>query len=308
MKDAYNLMGDGAVEMGDYDEAFDHYQEALDIQADLSTYSRGAHLLWLTGDTRMAQTLMRKAIKAGGPHPENAAWCQAELALMLFKSGAMRSAKTEATAALALAPKNPRVLYVMGTLQAAEKDFPAAIKSLEESRTVTPTHEAMELLVTLYGLTGDEEKEKEVTEELIAFHKGMTHSHTGGEAHTHSHQEMGSHQLALFLADHDRDLPLALKQAELCYENFPNIASADALAWCYYQAKRYKEAHRYSVRSLAQSTPDPMLYFHAGLIEKASGNTSDSRRYLAKALNMNPDFHPRYAEEAREALKSPPKK
>ena len=41
---AYGLLGDAAVEMGDYEAAFKHYQKMLDIRPDLSSYSRGAHL------------------------------------------------------------------------------------------------------------------------------------------------------------------------------------------------------------------------------------------------------------------------
>ena len=44
LADAYALLGDHAVELGEYDVAFDHYQAAIDIRADLSTYSRASHL------------------------------------------------------------------------------------------------------------------------------------------------------------------------------------------------------------------------------------------------------------------------
>src|SRR5579872_6252828 len=44
--DCYGLLGDAAVEMGDYDKAFTHYQKMLDLRPDISSYSRGAHLLF----------------------------------------------------------------------------------------------------------------------------------------------------------------------------------------------------------------------------------------------------------------------
>ena len=43
-------LGYAAVEMGDYEAAFTHYQRMLDIRPDLASYARGAHLLFLTGD------------------------------------------------------------------------------------------------------------------------------------------------------------------------------------------------------------------------------------------------------------------
>jgi len=65
---AYGLIGDAAVEMGDYDEAYDQYQKMLDIKPDLSSYGRSAHLLQITGDTRRATWLMMKGVAAGS-HP-----------------------------------------------------------------------------------------------------------------------------------------------------------------------------------------------------------------------------------------------
>ena len=133
LHDAHNLLGDGAVELGEYDAAFDHYQNALDLRADLSTYARASHLLWLTGDTRTAQSLMRKAIAAGGPYPENTAWCHAELAIQLIHAGAFPTARKELDHALKLAPENPRVLVAEGRYASAKEDYPAAIKAFEKS-------------------------------------------------------------------------------------------------------------------------------------------------------------------------------
>src|SRR5579872_3431252 len=41
--DAYGLLGDASLEMGNYEDAFQQYQKMLDLRPDLSSYSRGAH-------------------------------------------------------------------------------------------------------------------------------------------------------------------------------------------------------------------------------------------------------------------------
>ena len=87
ISEAYGLLGDAALEMGDYDAAFEHYQKMLDIRPDLSSYSRAGHLLFVTGDIQGAIGLMQKAIAAGAPFAENTAWCRAELANMLWSKG-----------------------------------------------------------------------------------------------------------------------------------------------------------------------------------------------------------------------------
>jgi hypothetical protein len=84
---AYGLIGDAQLEQGDYKAALVTYQKMLDTRPNMASYSRGAHLLYLMGDTRKAMWLMTKAIKAGGPYSENTAWCNAKLAEMLMGEG-----------------------------------------------------------------------------------------------------------------------------------------------------------------------------------------------------------------------------
>ena len=51
---ARGIIGDAALELGDYDRAFDEYQKMMDLRPDLSSWSRGAWLLWLTGNPSKA--------------------------------------------------------------------------------------------------------------------------------------------------------------------------------------------------------------------------------------------------------------
>src|SRR5262245_54099823 len=51
---AHGLLGDAAMEKGNYDAALEHYQTMLDVRPDVSSYSRGAQLLFVTGDVRKA--------------------------------------------------------------------------------------------------------------------------------------------------------------------------------------------------------------------------------------------------------------
>ena len=110
LPDAYALLSDGAVELGDYDRALDWCQRALDLRPDLASYSRAAHLLWLTGQPDRARALMTAAIAAGGSHAENTAWCEAQLALMLLHAGETDEAGRRVEVAIARAPRSPHLL------------------------------------------------------------------------------------------------------------------------------------------------------------------------------------------------------
>lgn len=293
---AHALLGDGAMELGEYDAAFDHFQKALDLRADLSTLSRSAHLLWLTGDTTRAMALMEQAIRAGGPVPENEAWCRAELALMQFKAGAMKASEQQAQAALALAPGNPRVLTMMGRVRAAQGKIDEAIEYFERSVADHPIHEPMVELVDLYSLQGAVSDAEAWKARVLGMHGSHhsdgSHSHHGGDA-----------QLALFMAEQGMDAEEALHEADHAYKAFPNINAADALAWCAYKAGDNDLARRMIRRALIWGTAEPQFHYHAGMIYAASGQPAAAAKSLATALNLNPAFDPVDAERARAELK-----
>jgi tetratricopeptide (TPR) repeat protein len=302
---AHALLGDAAVELGKYDEAFDHYQRQLDLRPDLSSYSRSAHLLWLTGNVRRAQWLMRKAIAAGGPQAENTAWCRAQLALMMFHNGALIPAEREAQLALEAAPDNLHVLAAFARIKTAKKDYDAAMKLYRRSIELLPTHESLAALGDLYALTGRTNQAEKQFQRLIELDStGVTHTHDGN-THTHAHGK-GNAPLAHFFADHDRELARALEEARLACEQFPNVFVLDTLAWCYYKNGLYKEAKETITKALKWKTPSADLHFHAGMIYAKLGNRSQAQMHLYQALNLNPHFHPLFAQIAADTFAALP--
>ncbi|MBK1834531.1 tetratricopeptide repeat protein [Roseibacillus ishigakijimensis] len=307
--DAHALLGDGAIELGRYEEAFTHYQAALDIRADLSTLSRSAHLLWLHGEDERAQEMMREAITSGGPHPENGAWCRAELALIQLKCGHSPKARQSAEAAVALAPGNPRALNILAGLEAGENNPAAALRLYRRSVEVMPTHDALAGIADLLTVLGEKETAARQIETVIRFHLPEAHHHGDGHHHSHGpagHTHQASSQLALFLADHRHDLPLAVKQAKEAYEQYPNIHAADALAWSLHQNGQSEEAREWSRRARALGTSEPLFYYHAGVIEWSLDNPGQAAEFLRKALALHPHFHPLHASRAREILSKLP--
>jgi tetratricopeptide (TPR) repeat protein len=289
---AYGLLGDAAVEQGDYTAAFQHYQKMLDIAPNLSSYSRAAHLLYLTGDTRKATWLMQKAIAAGAPHAENTAWCRAQLALMLWNTGALLPAEQTLEKALAQAPNNYHLLTAMGRLKASRKDYRAAIEYYQKAIAISPQHEAVVALGDLYALTGD----RQAAETQYALVEQLHLRHESAGVHGHL-------QVARFYADHDRNLAEALTLAERDYQEHPNVFAADTLAWCYYKNDRHEQARTAIRKALSQRTPDASILFHAGMIYAKLGDRVAAQKYLYQALSLNPNFHPTDATVAAETLK-----
>lgn len=290
--DAYGLLGDADIEMGNYDAAFRHYQKMLDIRPDLSSYSRGAHLLLLTGKTFRAAWLMRQAVDTGGPYAENTAWCRAQLALIYLSDGNLEAAEQALKAALKKSPNNYYVLAAMGKVKAARKDFPAAIGFYKKAVAVVPQHDAVVALGDLYALTGDRveaEKQYALVETIHRLQKASG--------------VRGGWQLAQFYADHDRRLPEALTMAQEEYRIRPNVYAADTLAWCLFKNGRYAEAAAVSKKALSRRTPEASFLFHAGLIADKLGDRVAAQNHLYQAVSLNPNFSPVSAPVAYAALK-----
>ncbi len=276
---AYGIIGDAEVERGEYDAAFGNYQKMLDLRPDLSSYSRGAYLLHITGNNRRAQWLMIKAIKAGAPFGENTAWCKSRLALMYFNTGNLMAAEQILAEGLKAAPTNVHLLNAMGKVKAARKDYPAAISFYKKTLAVAPEHNALAALGDLYALTGNKAEADKQYAALEALHSQINQA---GQAHDHM-------QMAQFYAEHDREPVQAVRLAEE-HKNSNNVFEADTLAWCYYKAGDLPKAEEAIKRALKWNTPDARIRYHAGMIYLKSGDRPNAQKWLAQALSLNSYF------------------
>jgi tetratricopeptide (TPR) repeat protein len=279
--DAYGLLGDAATEMGDYDTAYEQYQTMLDLKPDIASYSRAAHLLFVTGGFEKATLLMSKAVAAGGAYAENKAWCIAQMALLDFAQGAYIPAEQMLTAGLKEAPNNYHLLAAMGKVEAALKKFPEAMNYYKRAQDIVPQHDVVVALGDLYafqGRTEEANRQYALVDMIRKLNKanGVT----------------GDMQLAQFLADHDKDLAEALRIAEAEYKTRPTVYAADTLAWCYYKNGRIPEARKYSLKALSQNTPEAMFFYHRGMILAKAGDIGEARKVLYQALSQNPFFEP----------------
>ena len=110
----------------------------------------------------------------------------------------------------------------------------------------------------------------------------------------------------LFLLDHGAkaDVNRVLAKTRVEMKTRHDVYGYDLFAWALYKQGHYAAAHDAMVHALAQHTEDAQLYYHAGMIERAVGNTTLARTYLDQALALNPSFSVTGARVARAALDS----
>lgn len=179
----------------------------------------------------------------------------------------------------------------MGRVRAAQKRFEEAIQFYKRSLEIVPTHEAAIALgdLFLYLGRGNEARESFALLDVI-------------EKINRANKVQPESSMALFYADHDQNLDEALRIAEQQARERKDIRTMHALAWALYKNGRYQEALQASQQALRLGTKDALLYYHHGMIHTKLGHHKDAVAALQRALEINPYFHPRYAEEARLTL------
>ena len=289
---SWGSLGDAEMELGHYDAAREAYARMVSLKPALSSYNRLAWYHFVTGHADAAVGLMRSAIAGGSDAPENTAWCLSDLGRMLFKLGRLTEAESSFREALREFPGYYPAFAGLGSVEAAQHKDTAAIEDYKRAQAAVPLPEYAAALAALYQRMGKPAEAKKQLALIDVIDQMAKASN-----------EKTNRNLAILFADQDRRLDRALELVENEIAVRPDVYTYDALAWVRFKLKRYPEARDASDKALALGTPEPVFFFHAGMIAKALNNQAQARAHLQKALALNPEFDPAQAEAARTALK-----
>ncbi len=289
------VLGDALMELGDYKRAGESYKRMVSLGANLFSYNRLAYYQFVTGNPDAALGWMAQAVAAGSNSPENVAWCYSEMGDMLFKVGRISDAEQAYRLALSAFPGYHRAHAGLGRTSAAGGNRKTAITNFLKAQAVVPLPEYAGWLETLYELEKDAAGAARQRAVLTATEKLMA-----------ANGEKANRTLAIIYADNGgvsgRNLGRALDLARAELEVRNDVYTWDALSWVLYKNKKFGEAEEASEKALAQHTPEPLFYFHAGMVAEANGDKVAARELLEKALALNPHFEPRHATTAKNAL------
>jgi tetratricopeptide (TPR) repeat protein len=286
-----SLLGDALMEMGRYSGAGQAYNRMAALGGNLFSYNRLAYYQFVTGHPDQALGWMNQAIRAGSTSPENVAWCLSEMGDMLFKTGRTADAQYAFRMALRTFAGYHRAEAGLGRILAAQGGLDDAIAHVKNAQAVVPLPEYAGLLEVLYEHTGDRSSAVRQRSLIEATDRLMS-----------ANGEKANRNLALLYADADRNLGRALELARAEFEVRDDVYSYDALSWALFKNGDIRAAATVSKKALVLGTPEPLFYFHAGMIELAKGDRDSARDHLQKALSLNPAFDVRNAALARSAL------
>lgn len=293
----YEMLGDALTELGDYGQALVAYDQMKrhTVGIDENVESRMARFAMLRGDNVAARQHFYNALQLQlaifQPSRELIAWYYWQLGETAFATGDYGVAETQYQSALSVFPGYYRALASLGRVLAARGDFPGAIEQYRAAINILPDPTFVAALGDLYKFSGRENDAQaqyrlvEVIGHLSAL-AGVLYNRP----------------LALFYADHDVKARTAYASAKREYTVRRDIYGADAVAWTALKVGKIPEAQVAIQTALRLGTQDARLFYHAGLIAKASDHQELARTYLQRALTLNPEFDPLQTIKAREAL------
>jgi tetratricopeptide (TPR) repeat protein len=285
------IVGDAHIELGQYPEAFDTFNHMVNLRPDLDAYARISYARELSGDRAGAVTAMQQAAEAGGSVGEATAWARVQLGNLYYDQGQTAEAGQTYQAALEAWPNYAYAEAGLANVWAAMGNTTQAISMYTQVVNTYPLPQFVISLGDLYAVTGQAPAAARTYDLVDAEEKLYIANGVDVDA-----------ELALFDADHNRQLPEALARARADYVRRPSVTVADMLAWTLYQSGDYAEAQQTMRQALHLGTRNALMFYHAGLIAYQLGQTAEAANYLEQAVTLNPHFSLLYADRARQLL------
>lgn len=292
--DAYGVLGDALLEVGQYAEAQAAYAYMMELDQSLYSHSRLAGLKSLRGDSAGAIADLERAVGAGkaAKQPaESVAWAEWQLGMEYFATGDLEKAETCFQQSLETHADYYRGLAGLAQVRWAQKKYDEAIELYRKALAILPMPEYAAALGDLYEKIGKTELAR--PQYALVEYIGRLNA---------LNQALYNRELAYFYADHDMKPKegLELARRELDYRR--DIYAYDVLAWNLYKNGEPEAAREMIHKALKLGTRDAKLFFHAGMIHHDLGELDKAREFLSRALKTNPNFHVRFAEQAHRIL------
>ena len=252
----YGVIGDASLELGEYGDAFAAFDKMVALRPGAAAYARVAYARELQGNLTGALQAMEMARQATTAHdPEAQSWYGAQAGDLLLRMEQLPEAEREYRRAAFVFANHPFAMIGQGKVTAARGDREGALAIFLDQFARTPTLDLAARIGDLYaegGKAAEAERYYQLAEEIAGPAIAQTEA-----------------ALALFLAEHDRKLPEAVKIAEAVAAVRHDIFTDDALAWAYYKTGRLDDAFSASQRALRTGTRDERVLAHAAAIRAA---------------------------------------
>jgi tetratricopeptide (TPR) repeat protein len=294
----YGLIVDANVELGNYQVALEAADKMISIRPDTRSYSRIAYLREIHGDINGAIEAMKMAADAGPPGDENTEWCRVQLGKLYEKIGKIKDAEMHYTIASVNRQNFPYALSGLARIAAWKKEYTKALALYQQADSLIPDHTVKEGIEEIYTLTGQNEKAKQVAEEILNYMKQFSGNAVKKEGQNEDHEMAHAY---MGVGNYDKALEYALQE----YNRRPsNIEVNETVAVVYYNRGDFSKALPYIETALKTNCKNPELLCHAGLIYAKAGKTKEAQLFLKEALMNKPNIPAALEDETKKTSAS----
>lgn len=178
-------------------------------------------------------------------------------------------------------PDTPQISYFYGLVYSDRKDFPSALKFLEETaRLASASNPEILDAVFHFYLGAALERNGKFDAAVEKFRKAIDQNPDYADACNYLGYLFAERGVNLEEAQH-------LVQHALTIEP-NNGAFLDSLGWIYYRLKQFPEALTHLQQAAALIPNDPVIHEHLGEIHRALGDAAQALAHFQKAAELDP--------------------
>lgn len=289
---ALALEGEVLLELGRYTEAAARFTRVEQAPASLSLAPRLARWYELTGHldraVLMARNAMRLAKSNSGLSAEQQAWFIMRAGDLEAKRGRAAVAAALYDSALSANAGDYRVLAGVARLDAQQGRWREAIAAGDSSILTRLEPGTLGVLRDAWLALGD-------TAQASSYATAMTASALTQPGAIH--RAWGLH-----LVDHGERLGDVLVRVRRELQTRRDVYGYDLEGWTLHALGRDREAAVAMRHALSAGTEDATLWYHAGVVTAAVGDSAGARALLERALALNPTFGVPGVAHAKELL------
>lgn len=249
----------------------------------------------LTGHLGQARTLIdRGALQMDSVIDNSAqgrAWFHYRAGELAFSGGDVDAAKQDERDALGMFPNFAQAYNSLARFCWATHDWNCTLDAATKGANIVPLPETLGYKADAQRATGDRAGAAQTDSLIFAIER------IGNAYH------VSDRLLAIYYSEHGIRLDDALKIARREVKiRGDEIYAQDTLAWAAAMDSHWDEARIAMNKAIRYDSEDPRIQFHAGMIASHFGDKESARKHLQRAIALNSQFHPVYADEARSEL------
>ena len=284
----YLLVAEADIALGDYKEAEDRAQWALNLRPPSPTsLMPAAQLRELFGDIDGALSFLNDAFRMSGSRDaQERAHILVEIARLSLATGKVDAADKVLDQALTTFPGYHPALRGLARVRSAQQRHAEAVEMWQRECRAVPQ------LQNYYGLARELEQAGRTDEANAAYADFEKRARSQASSPDNDNRE-----LIFYYADRARKPAEALRIAEQEISRRHDTYTLDAYAWALYANSQYPEARKQMDAALAVGIRNSEMFYHAGAIRSELHEPVAAIGYWQQALAVNANFDP-----ARKAL------